>query len=84
MKPTRSPSRIAATLVLALAAAPLQGCLTQKLWQDAECESCEDAAFSTPARVALTPIAVAGDAAYCALVFAAAVGPVAGCWCSCR
>lgn len=79
MKTRRPSSRLAASLVLLLAAAPLQGCLTQKLWQDCDCEEVEEAALSTPARVALTPFAVAGDTALCAIVVAASIAPYACC-----
>ena len=78
-------ARLAASLALVLAAAPLQGCLTQSLWEESQTEADDDAALTTPARVALTPVALAGDAAICAVLAVAYVGPyAAACCCRCR
>lgn len=75
------PSSRPLLLACALAAlALLPGCLTQKVWEGHGTVA-GDEELPTAARVALTPVALTGDALVCAAVAVAYVGPYAFCGC---
>lgn len=83
MPTRRSPSRLALPLVALLAVSTLPSCLTQKVWEGHECEWSEEA-MPTAARVALTPVALAGDAVIVAAIMAVYAAPFAANACCCR
>jgi hypothetical protein len=81
MPNTRPPSprpRLLAFAFVALTALP--GCLTQQVWEG-HGAAASDEALPTAARVALTPVALTGDALVCAALAVAYVGPYACCCC---
>lgn len=76
--PRASRPLFAAVALLAIAALP--GCLTQKVWEGHGAPDGE-AAMPTAARVALTPVALTGDALVGVAVALAYIGPYAVCIC---
>lgn len=76
MQPHHPPSRPAILLAVLLSVACLPSCLTQRVWEGHGCEGSEDE-MSTAARVAITPVALAGDAIVCAAAAIVVVGPYA-------
>jgi hypothetical protein len=80
MQTHRSPSRPAILLAALLSVASLPSCLTQKVWEGHGCAESE-AELSTAARVALTPVALTGDALVGAAVAVVLIGPYAFCGC---
>lgn len=80
MNNRRSPSRLVLPLVALLSVSTLPSCLTQKVWEGHGCEGAEEE-MSTAARVAVTPVALAGDALVAAAMAVVLVGPYAFCGC---
>ncbi|MFO0278004.1 MAG: hypothetical protein ACK533_12060 [Planctomycetota bacterium] len=79
-RPSPRASRPGYAAVALLAVAALPGCLTQKVWEGHGAPDGE-AAMPTAARVALTPVALTGDALVGAAVALAYIGPCAVCIC---
>lgn len=80
MTTTRPPSRLTLLAAALVALAALPGCLTQKVWEGHGTVS-GDEELPTAARVALTPVALTGDALVCAAVAVVYAGPYAFCGC---
>jgi len=76
----RSPSRSAIVLAALLTVASLPSCLTQKVWEGHGCAASEEE-MSTATRIALTPVALSGDALVGAAVAVVLIGPYAFCGC---